>query len=32
MQLLWYGKQLLQAALLFLPYGIQLLENPRFKA
>lgn len=32
MQLLWYGKQLLQAALLCLPYGIQLLENPRFKA
>ena len=24
MQLLWYGKQLLQAALLCLPYGIQL--------
>ena len=32
MQLLWYGKQLLQAALLCLPYGIQLLENPRFKS
>ena len=28
MQLLWYGKQLLQAALSCLPYGIQLLKNP----